>query len=195
MDLILWALGIGVYYFIHSLLAGDKFKNAVKRKMYNKKYYRLGYNLIAIVFLIPFFLFYDKVYAIRLFENDWLQITGAVIFIIGMLLTFVALKNYDLGEFSGIRYLGENPQAVKESLVTTGLNAWVRHPLYFASLLIFWGLFLFLPLSKILILSIISSIYLIIGARLEEQKLKATFGKAYIDYQKRVPMLIPFLKR
>jgi protein-S-isoprenylcysteine O-methyltransferase Ste14 len=36
------------------------------------------------------------------------------------------------------------------------------------------------------------TIWIIIGTRLEERDLAAEFGDGYRDYQKRVPMLIPW---
>ena len=105
---------------------------------------------------------------------------------LGGLLLLLALRNYDLGEFSGIHQLTHDGNTPKHSLNTESLNAYVRHPLYTASFLLFWGFFLYSPTLKTLCFSGISSLYLIIGTRLEEQKLVAVFGEAYLDYRKRV---------
>jgi protein-S-isoprenylcysteine O-methyltransferase Ste14 len=45
-----------------------------------------------------------------------------------------------------------------------------------------------------IIVNIILTIYVIIGTILEEKKLILEFGEAYKQYQKKVPMLIPFTK-
>jgi protein-S-isoprenylcysteine O-methyltransferase Ste14 len=104
---------------------------------------------------------------------------------------FFALRQYNLSEFSGFSYLKEKTKHQAENLNTSGLNAYVRHPLYFASLIFFWGLFLAVPNNAVLVLAIISTFYLIVGTMLEEKKLVKIFGEEYIAYQKRVPMLFP----
>ncbi len=65
-----------------------------------------------------------------------------------------------------------------------GLHRCVRHPLYSAGFMILWGL-LRDPLS--LAMAIWGSLYLVIGTRFEERKLRRLYGAAYDDYSKRVP--------
>ena len=45
-----------------------------------------------------------------------------------------------------------------------------------------------------IIVNTILTIYVVIGTLLEEKKLINEFGESYKQYQKRVPMLIPFTK-
>jgi len=103
----------------------------------------------------------------------------------------LALRNYDLREFSGTHQLAHNGNTPNHSLNTKGLNAFVRHPLYTASFFLFWGFFLYSPTLKSLCFTGISSLYLIIGTRLEEQKLVGVFGKEYSDYQSKVGQFFP----
>ncbi|MFT4762895.1 MAG: protein-S-isoprenylcysteine O-methyltransferase Ste14 [Flavobacteriales bacterium] len=77
------------------------------------------------------------------------------------------------------------------ALNISNLNQYVRHPLYFAALFIFWGLLLAVPSTGILAITLVSTAYLIIGTKLEEGKLIQEFEEAYRLYQKDVPMLIP----
>ena len=48
---------------------------------------------------------------------------------------------------------------------------------------------------NLLVLNLGLTIYLVVGAIYEERKLVREFGDLYVDYQKRVPMLIPGLGR
>ena len=68
-----------------------------------------------------------------------------------------------------------------------------RHPLYLGGLLILWCS----PVmtANLLVLYATLSVYLVIGARLEEIRLVRAFGEPYIQYQAQVPMLIPNLAR
>jgi protein-S-isoprenylcysteine O-methyltransferase Ste14 len=73
--------------------------------------------------------------------------------------------------------------------VTRGSYAYVRHPLYFFSLLLIW----FLPIMTLsaLLFSSMATLYFWIGSIYEERRLSATFGDAYSQYKQRVPRLIP----
>ena len=72
-----------------------------------------------------------------------------------------------------------------------GLLGVVRHPMYLALIIYLW-----MQTFRVvdIIVNIILTIYVIIGTILEEKKLILEFGEAYKQYQKKVPMLIPFTK-
>ena len=72
-----------------------------------------------------------------------------------------------------------------------GLNRYVRHPLYFGTLLFIWALFFIFPYLNNLLACCVITFYTVLGARLEEKKLVMQFGEQYISYKQRVPMLIP----
>ena len=185
-----------VYYFIHSLLADNSVKQWVKRKIIAQQYYRLFYNFVAVSLLIPLVWMYFTTPKQALFNNTlYNQIIGIMIILVGIWLTKKAMAQYNLQEFIGIDRLRSNENTSTQFLNTTGLNSWVRHPLYFASLLILWGSVLAFPNSGVLAIVICSTLYLFVGIRLEEKKLIHTFGTSYLDYQKRVPMILPRLKR
>ncbi len=192
MGIFVWGIGWTLYYFIHSLLASE----GIEKKLYSlgigKACYRISYNIVAIMTLLPLILYYPTLPSKLLFEFPVLQFLGGFSILCGGILTLLALKNYDLLEFIGWRYLDNAKTEQGDELNTSGLNALVRHPLYFAALLIFWGLFLFKPELKILIMTLITHVYLLIGIRLEEQKLIQTFGTAYLNYRKKTPKLFPF---
>ena len=68
----------------------------------------------------------------------------------------------------------------------------IRHPIYLGFLLIFW----FTPsmTATHFVLSLLFTIYILIGVRYEEKDLITVFGDKYEEYKKRVPQLIPFTK-
>ncbi|MEI6143491.1 MAG: hypothetical protein WCP85_29715 [Mariniphaga sp.] len=45
-----------------------------------------------------------------------------------------------------------------------------------------------------IIVNLVLTVYIIIGTFLEEKKLVLEFGETYIQYQKEVPMIVPFTK-
>jgi len=71
-----------------------------------------------------------------------------------------------------------------------GPYLWVRHPLYFFSLALIWST----PdvTSDRLLFNLLWSLWIVLGAYLEEKDLVAEFGDSYRHYQKTVPMLFPY---
>ena len=46
---------------------------------------------------------------------------------------------------------------------------------------------------NLLALNLGLTLYIVVGAVFEERKLVREFGDVYVEYQRRVPMLVPFL--
>jgi protein-S-isoprenylcysteine O-methyltransferase Ste14 len=88
--------------------------------------------------------------------------------------------------------MAEDPDK-SSALTTSGFYRWVRHPLYFFSLLFIW----LTPALTInlLIVFVLFTLYFYIGSIYEEKRLLAEFGEAYRKYQEHVPRLVPFPRR
>lgn len=80
-------------------------------------------------------------------------------------------------------------------VIRKGVFGIVRHPVYFASILFYLGLIL----SSLSLLSAAIWIFIVLFyyyiSRYEEKLLLQKFGPAYEEYKRKVPMLIPGLKR
>ena len=195
MNTIYFFILLILYFLIHSILATEKIKKCLIANVISERFYRLFYNVIAIITLIPVLLMYlfmphEVICIFPLIIN----ILGGLMFLFSGLALIRAIMQYDLGEFSGLAQFRGDKSAGKQ-LVISGMNAYVRHPLYTASLLMQWSAFLVLPYISHLIIAIIGTVYLVVGSILEEQKLVKVFGEAYRKYQKDVPMLLPRLGR
>lgn len=75
-------------------------------------------------------------------------------------------------------------------LTTSGPYRWVRHPLYFFVLLMVWSN-PHLTLDRLLF-NVLWTVWIYIGAFLEELDMIVDFGEAYREYKRKVPMLIPW---
>lgn len=191
MALFLFGTAMAIYFGLHSVLASHKIKALLTQKFIDQKYYRLLYNGVAVFLLLPLAFFYQKINARALFENANLATIGSILFAVGVVLSLLALRQYDLSEFAGTQQLKNKTSPSRQTLKVSGFNAWVRHPLYFSGLLVLWGLFLGKQTDLFLVVATVSTIYLYIGTKLEEEKLVTEFGAAYTAYQQKVGMLLP----
>ncbi|MCI4669358.1 MAG: hypothetical protein MRZ79_14580 [Bacteroidia bacterium] len=187
---ILWVL----YYAIHSLLASTQLKSQIEVRFPSWiPFYRLFYNLVAAMGFLGIWIAQKSVIEQQLFYlGNWAYF-GLFMMGVGSILGLIALRGYNLGEFSGLSYVNGGEQAIQGSLRTDGMNSFVRHPLYFAGLWVLWGWLVWRQTNLALAFATISSLYLIVGSWFEEKKLIIAFGEEYLEYQKRVKMLIPFL--
>jgi methanethiol S-methyltransferase len=191
-EIILMGLWLA-YGFIHSLLATNTFKNLLKLILGRfSVYYRILYNILSILLLIPIIQFQLNNSSKLLLEQSLMnQILGGLMMGSGIFLAISSLRHYDFSEFLGMDELrGANK---KQFLITEELSSIVRHPLYLSILVMIWGYFGFFGTSLGLVTAISMTIYIRIGVYFEEKKLVEIFGKGYVKYQKEVPMLIPKL--
>jgi protein-S-isoprenylcysteine O-methyltransferase Ste14 len=82
----------------------------------------------------------------------------------------------------------EKPMAATVFAVR-GPYRWVRHPLYLFSLVIIWSGPVF-TMDRLLHNGL-WTLWIVIGAIMEERDLVGCFGEAYRTYQETVPMLLP----
>lgn len=188
---LLWVL----YCSLHSIMAATSFKKRIQI-LFGKKYryYRLFYNLFAVVTLALILLYQISFTSTLIFiPNLITKIAGITITALGAWIMAICITKYFKQE-SGFLWL--NPEASKEKteLYISGIHQFVRHPLYLGTLVFIWGLFIIFPSVVNLIAVSIITIYTLIAIRFEEQKLIAEFGDAYREYGRKVPMIIPKFK-
>ncbi|MBK8660171.1 MAG: isoprenylcysteine carboxylmethyltransferase family protein [Bacteroidetes bacterium] len=188
---ILWVL----FFVSHSLLAANKVKASAQKLMgHSFIYYRILYNLLSLGFLswILYVLLFKDNSPLLLEPTVLNDVIGIGLTIVGVLIIVLAFRNYDLGEFTGIKQLSKQIHH-PEKLVIKGLNAYVRNPLYTGIIVLVAGYFLMRPTWMNLVSLVAMYIYIYIGASLEEKKLEEVFGEEYRAYQRKVKMLVPFL--
>lgn len=89
-----------------------------------------------------------------------------------------------------------NPLRPPRRLVVEGSYSLCRHPMFFGYDLAALGVVLLFGSWGMLLLSY--PVFILLGCRFlraEEQKLQKRFGEGFREYQKRVPMLVPFVNR
>ena len=175
------------YGFVHTVLAMDAVKEIFKGF---SKYYRLIYNGLAVILMLPILNYQFSIQSQLLLEKSLFnQILGGLMMTSGLFLVYKALTSYDLGEFIGTRPLQTSQKVI--SFKQDELLSVIRHPLYLGIIVFLWGWFGFSGLLSSLVTALALTVYIRIGIHFEERKLVKQFGKEYQDYQKQVPMLIP----
>lgn len=79
------------------------------------------------------------------------------------------------------------------TLVTHGIFAYIRHPMYASLLALDWGFFFQSPNWPAAGIAVLGSLFLLVTARQDEKECLAHFGPAYLDYRRRTRMFVPFL--
>lgn len=195
-------LSVIVFAVIHSILAQNRVKAGIQAWMGERAYlglYRIGYNLLAALTLIP------ALIAIALYPGGviWsVEGMGAIVMLIvqgfGLVGLTTSLLQTDLLRFGGVTQLlawlrGDVLPLPAEHLRTDGVYRLVRHPLYLFSLLLLW------PMATMtegwLAFNIAATVYFVVGSIIEERRMIADFGQPYLDYRGRVPWLIPFVQK
>lgn len=188
--LLLWL----VFGFLHSALATTAVKNRAGKILSNySKYYRILYSFSNLLF-VGFILYYNfSIPSPLLWTNPgWLNIVLLVTTAFALLMMIISMKKYFL-DLSGIDVF-MRPKTEHPVLQTNGLNKYVRHPLYTATLLLTASLFFLHANTANLISAMSIFIYTYVGVYFEEKKLMKLFGKEYETYALTHPKLIPNLK-
>lgn len=180
------------YSLIHSLLASLAVKTWLQAQLGATllRGYRLGYNIFAFITLLPFFALQVYLPNPLLYHLStpwrWFCLLGQLIAVSGAAIT---LWQTGASHFLGLAQLMQPTATASTPLQIQGFYRWVRHPLYFFSLLFIW-LSPTMSLNQFIGYVLFSS-YFYIGSIYEERKLVAEFGQVYLTYQQHVPRLIP----
>lgn len=191
-DIVLLAFFWMGYFFLHSALAALTVKDKVASTWPQlMPYYRLAYNLLASLLLLPilWLTYHDPGPMLWRWQGAaaWLANGLALAAIVGFL---QSLRSYDMQEFLGLRQLQLNLRKVEdqEHFHLSPFHRYVRHPWYFFGLVLLWTR----DMNATTLLSgVFITLYLVIGSRLEEKKLLVYHGDTYRRYMERVPGLIP----
>jgi protein-S-isoprenylcysteine O-methyltransferase Ste14 len=189
-----WILLAGLIYGgIHSAFASIPVKEWVRNQLgvENPNTYRFIFILqsffftlifFAIVFILP-----DTILYVIPAPWHYLTIALEIAAILGAI--FSLFQTGILAFFGLAPFMNSEQAARANQLNTQGFYRYMRHPLYFFSLIVIW----LLPVMtwNILAWDFCVTIYLLVGSLFEERKLVREFGNEYLEYQKQVPAFWP----
>lgn len=188
---ILWVL----FYFLHSFLASLNIKRKIKGMM-GRQYiwYRLMYSLFATLHFMAILIYSAGIQQFVLFEKTpFMTYLGYMAAAFGTIILVRSIKYINGSKFLGIS--AHDDLEDQSPLVVKGVHGYIRHPIYSGLILIFIGYFLYQPYPTSLVHLLMLLVYLPFGIHFEEKKLISIYGKAYQNYRKEIPALIPYKRK
>nr|VFJ88962.1 MAG: Protein-S-isoprenylcysteine O-methyltransferase Ste14 [Candidatus Kentron sp. H]VFJ89760.1 MAG: Protein-S-isoprenylcysteine O-methyltransferase Ste14 [Candidatus Kentron sp. H]VFJ97195.1 MAG: Protein-S-isoprenylcysteine O-methyltransferase Ste14 [Candidatus Kentron sp. H] len=121
----------------------------------------------------------------------WLLRGIFLLAVVGQIWMIRALTSVDVfGKIALMQLQSSDSAPSQGGILMVGPYAWVRHPAYFTTLLMIYA-YPDLTMDRLLLIFLFT-VWIIIGAFLEERDLVAVHGEDYRVYQRIVPMLIPY---
>lgn len=129
-------------------------------------------------------------------ENPLGKLVLRTLFWIGwttVLLSTFIINHFDLFGLRQVWLHLQNRQYHHLEFQTKSLYRYIRHPIMSGFIIAFWAT----PhmTAGHLLFAVATTAYILIGVQFEEHDLREFLGKDYDEYRRRVPMLIPFLKK
>lgn len=119
-------------------------------------------------------------------------VVGISLLAIGFFILINTLKSLTIKRVFGKEIFKSKDES---KLVTTGIYAYTRNPLYLGSTILFLGWFFVFLLTFILIMTLLFLIMFYFVAKWEEKELTERFGEEYLCYKNTVHFFLPYPKR
>jgi protein-S-isoprenylcysteine O-methyltransferase Ste14 len=129
---------------------------------------------------------------VLLYKNQWTWIPAVVLFCTGLILYKLSHSHFSLQQLGGLPEIA--PGHGQQRLVTTGIRARIRHPIYLAHLceMLAWS-----AATGLAVCWALTAWAVVTGAvmiQMEDQELEKRFGEEQRRYQSAVPAILPRAK-
>ncbi len=180
----------------HSIMARQWFKD-ILTKLIPRVAERSTYVLLSGVVLFLMSFYWQSIEGTLWdLKNPAMRVVVTSLQMFGWGLVFIAASQVNPLELMGLQqvyfHYRDKPEPVTEFTEKFPYGL-VRHPIQLGVIIGMWVT----PTMTMshLLLSASMTLYTFIGLYFEEKTLIKTFGETYIEYQRRVPMVLPLLKR
>ena len=184
---------LGLFAVQHSVMARPAFKSAWTRVV-PQPVERSTYVLLsALVLFLLYHQWQPMIDTVWQVDNGFFSMLLQALYFLGWGIVVASTFMLSHSELFGLQQVAaywRGKETPKPEFHTPLLYKIVRHPIYLGFLLAFWAT----PhmTTGHLLFAAASSIYIVLGATLEERDLMTMFGDHYKSYRKRVPMLLPW---
>lgn len=186
----LWVL----WCFLHSFFTTTGVSTWFKVRLGGKSaYYRIVYNLLSIVTVLPLLSWQWTIASPIVIElSPFLMIFKYAALVLSAVVVGGSFFTFDVWEFAGIKQIQKRQQKSQGKLVISrhGFYGVVRHPMYLGGFVFLIALMMHAPLAQFLGYGILA-VYMVVGTIHEDRRLARELGEAYQEYQKEVPMFFP----
>jgi protein-S-isoprenylcysteine O-methyltransferase Ste14 len=118
---------------------------------------------------------------------------AAIFFLVGFSIYHAAFQRFERAQVSGLAEL--EPHRHRQQLITTGIRARVRHPIYLGHLCEIIGWCIGTGLVALCALAVFAIVTGAVMIRMEDRELEARFGEAFREYRQRVPGVVPRMRK
>jgi len=125
------------------------------------------------------------------YSATWMWIPALLLIGVGLVLYRLAGAGFSLSQLAGLPEV--RPGHAEQRLVTTGIRARVRHPVYLGHLCEMLGWSLGTGLVVCWLLTLLAFVAGAVMIRMEDAELQRRFGEDYSAYRKKVSAILPKL--
>ena len=186
------ALLSATFFLQHSCMVRRSFRQRLERfvlEPFQGMVYTIASGSVLILCLV---LWQRASEPIVLLEGPlgWLLRALFVLAVVGFAWGTLSLGSFDaFGIRPAIAHL-RGISSPHDPFVISGPYRWVRHPLYFFTLVLFWSCPAITP--DRLLFNVLWTAWIVLATLFEERDLVSHLGQSYVRYQREVPMILPW---
>ncbi len=193
VNILLWDTFLSLIFFVqHSAMVRQSFRarlSAVVQSRYHGAIYTIASG-IALVIVVIFWQRSEGSLVVLEGIPRLIARACSLLAVVIFALSIHALRSFDPLGIGPLRAHLRGIHHHPGPFVVRGPYRWMRHPLYFCALVLFWATPQ-LTLDRLLF-NVLWTGWIFVGTLLEERDLMREFGDVYARYQKAVPMLVPW---
>jgi protein-S-isoprenylcysteine O-methyltransferase Ste14 len=129
---------------------------------------------------------------LHFYRNWWAWVPGGLLFILGFAIYRAAFRRFDRVQVSGLAEL--EPERHRQALITSGIRARVRHPIYLGHLCEVVGWCVGTGLVPLYALAVFAMVTGAVMLQIEHRELEQRFGEQYREYKRTVPAVLPRIR-